>query len=421
MRAAIRSLFRVCVSLLLSGAFATSVLAAEPYTSAIGPCEVRTLNETWHDGTRDRDIPVRLYLPERASVRGNEKQASPAADTDAGAPGLSPVVVFSPGLGGSRNHYGSFCTHLARAGYVVVIVTHAGSDTEAMLREARARRGGRGGVDRPATEDRAAPGKVGDEGEDAAGSGSGALGERGEGAEILKDMINDPESLRNRPRDISFVIGEVSRNPATRDVADSSRIAVAGHSFGAHTSMCLAGTIVDLPDSPDTSFRDERVKAVVAMSPQGPGVMGLEEDAWREFAVPVLFLTGTRDYGVGERSAAWRRAAFDAVRGGDAGGDTNRPDAFLVTINDAGHMTFGASGPEERKQRGGRFRERVRERMRERRGEAPDLNQAAHTALIQSLSLAFLDAYLRDDSQASAWLTSFFDAQHNDCVAEASR
>jgi pimeloyl-ACP methyl ester carboxylesterase len=51
--------------------------------------------------------------------------------------------------------------------------------------------------------------------------------------------------------------------------------------------------------------------------------------------VPVLFMTGTRDYGQGARSADWRRAGFEHVSG---------VDDYLVTLNGAGHMTFGGIG-----------------------------------------------------------------------------
>ena len=68
-----------------------------------------------HDAARNRDIPVRIYLP------ANEKP--------------EPVVLFSHGLGGSRAGSGFLGEHWAARGYVAVFVQHPGSD-DAVWKEA---------------------------------------------------------------------------------------------------------------------------------------------------------------------------------------------------------------------------------------------------------------------------------------------
>ena len=70
-------------------------------------------NLTWHDAARQRDIPARIYLPV--------------------APGATnlPLIIFSHGLGGTREGYAFLGEHWATNGYIAVHVQHAGSDDAA--------------------------------------------------------------------------------------------------------------------------------------------------------------------------------------------------------------------------------------------------------------------------------------------------
>src|SRR4051812_16489603 len=60
------------------------------------------------DVTRDREIPVRVYLPLNTAA--------------------APVVLFSHGLGGSREGSAFLAKQWAARGYVAVFVQHPGSD-----------------------------------------------------------------------------------------------------------------------------------------------------------------------------------------------------------------------------------------------------------------------------------------------------
>lgn len=330
-----------------------SLYKAEP-----GPYAVEHRDVTWRDEARKRDVPVRIYTPERAGTN------------DASAARL-PVIVFSHGLGGSREGYAYFAEHMAGYGYIVILPSHAGSDRAALrdwIRDQRDRAGDQAGEE-------------------------GRREERRAGAGWLRAGISDPDNLRNRPRDVSFIIDQLGNDEQLAAAADMDRIGVAGHSFGAYTMMAVAGMLVDLPEGNDASFRDARVKAAVAMSPQGAGTMGVDEDAWANVAVPVLFLTGTRDYGSGGRAAAWRREAFDHMQG--AG------DAYLAILQDATHSTFSG-----------------RVRARDDGGDRPtEAERAGHARLILALSTAFFDAYLREDEAARDWLRTYAAATHEECAA----
>ncbi|MCY2993583.1 MAG: hypothetical protein NTY19_37750 [Planctomycetota bacterium] len=71
--------------------------------SAVPPSDL-----TVRDPARSRDIPLRVYLP--------------------AAKDPAPVVLFSHGLGGSREGCGYLGHHWSARGYVVVFLQHPGSD-----------------------------------------------------------------------------------------------------------------------------------------------------------------------------------------------------------------------------------------------------------------------------------------------------
>ena len=77
--------------------------------------QTRTLELTWHDEKRQRDVPAKLYLP-----------AEPAGDS------RWPIVLFSHGLGGSRHGYSYLGEAWSAVGYLSVHVQHAGSDSAAL-------------------------------------------------------------------------------------------------------------------------------------------------------------------------------------------------------------------------------------------------------------------------------------------------
>jgi predicted dienelactone hydrolase len=293
------------------------------YKPGAGPWIFTIRDEQWTDARRNRVVPVRIYFPTRADDQS-----------------LRPVIIMSHGWGGSRTSYAYFNQQLASWGYLVIAPTHAGSDTASIAL-------------RPTV-------------------ANTTIGPK---RETLMQSIQDPDNLQNRPEDISFVIDQLSQHANLARIADTKHIGVAGHSFGAYTAMAIGGMVVDLPGQKQHSMRDPRVGAVLAMSPEGSGLMGISPNAWDHFAVPVLFLTGTRDYGRGGHPAAWRTEPFHAVR---------TMPAWLVTIIGGTHLTFVRPGSEQ--------------------------------PLIQSLSVAFFDAQLLHEPKAVAWMNGFFAVNHGDCI-----
>ena len=288
-------------------------LADAAYAPRRSTAEVAVADYAWHDSQRNRDVPARIYYP-------------------ASGAGPYPIVIFSHGLGGTREGYDYFGRYLAGCGYVSVHVQHLGSD-------------------------------------DSVWRGKPLMQIRNE----LQKSVMKPENALNRPRDVSFAIDQMlelnahDKNPFSHRL-DSHRIALAGHSFGAWTTLAIAGQTVA-----GKSLADPRVKAAIAMSAP---VHIPQRQSGADFAtvnIPTLHLTGTRDEGAAfKMKAADRRIPFDYAA---------RAPAFLIIFNGADHMTFA---------------HHLHARM--------TADDDRFHSLITSTSVAFLDAYLRNESAAKQWL-----------------
>ena len=73
---------------------------------------INTQTFDWQDAARNRAVPVRLYLPD-AKANGSKP---------------APLIVFSHGLGGSRNGYQYLGRYWASHGFASLHVQHIGSD-----------------------------------------------------------------------------------------------------------------------------------------------------------------------------------------------------------------------------------------------------------------------------------------------------
>lgn len=253
----------------------TASYAVKPYGSTAADAQatrysVSTSDYTWFDSQRGRSIPVRIYSPVSTSER-------------------FPVIIFSTGLGQSREDCAYLGHHWATCGYVSVHVQHKGSDEDV-----------RQGTLRPRKE--------------------------------LQKAFNAPQNVRNRPIDIIFVIDQLEQmqrngsNSANR--FDLTRIGVGGHDFGAQTVLGLVGQV--LPGR--IAFAESRVKAVLAISsPVRPSQVPLDI-TYGDINLPCLHITGTADNSVVATTQAYqRRLPFDHTSG---------VDQYLVTFFGADHMTY---------------------------------------------------------------------------------
>ncbi len=257
--------------ILCSLLFSAALFSAAP----VAGFKVESYIDTWHDTKRERDVPVKIYYPA-------DKNASCA------------VIIFSHGLGGSRDGYAYLGQEWASHGYISVHLTHIGSDTSVWK--------GKKLVEIKPAMDKAAL---------------------------------DPVNAINRPLDVSFAIDTLiginngKINGILRGRIDESKIGVAGHSFGSFTALAIAGIKL----GGVKSFADKRVKAVIAMSSPVTGTKNQWENVYGGVKVPVMHMTGTKDssnIGKGTR-AEDRRIPYDHISG---------TDQYLVTFINGDHMIF---------------------------------------------------------------------------------
>jgi predicted dienelactone hydrolase len=328
-----------------------------------------------HDGARNKDLEVSIEYPTRGS-------------------GPFPIIIFSPGYGGSSHAYEALIAYWTSYGYVCIRPSHkdAGAlhDTmnDLLAMQPQDRRQSMRGRDRE-------PAK------------SAAQARPGPNpAEMIWEKEREPQ-WSDRVRDVILILdslNDLEKNfPELAGKMDHARIGVGGHSYGAFTAMLTAGAKTF--GNPPLTFADARVKAIIAMSPQGVSTnRGLTADSWRNMHVPAMFMTGSRDYGANETEGPdWRRTAYE---------DSPAGDKYFVLIRGAGHMTFTgiASGLGEQYDR---TREapltdprtgQVLNPMPQDNRNGPPINDRGAVNSIRSISLMFWDAHLKDKKDAKALL-----------------
>ncbi len=220
--------------------------------------DVDSVTRAWFDAQRGRPVPVRLRAPSEAS-----KDLGPHA-----------VLLLSPGIGQSRDSYAYLGRALADAGYVVAHVTHVASDERIY----------------------AAPNPF---------------------ATAL-ELIAQGTERQARPRDLRFALDQLLADPEFGPLCDPQRVAVIGHSFGAHSALALAGLRFDQSPNAKPAYLDPRIKAVVAISPQGPGALGLTATSWDAIEAPLLTITGSEDFAIDSLVSQDRAAAFERSASVDA-------------------------------------------------------------------------------------------------------
>jgi len=291
------------------------------YKLGVGPYPVREVSDiVLHDARRGKDLHVRVFYPEND--------------------GRYPVIVFSHGAGGSQSCCEELTRHWATYGYVTIQPTH----------------------------------------EDSAVRRRDAGEENVRFLQAVRDALKQPALWQSRPQDISFVLdslGELQKRvPGLAGKIDEKHIGVGGHSMGSFTAEAVAGALVDLPGKPMTSFADGRVKAVLCLSPQGPGQFGLTELSFRALRIPYLGVTGSLDSLGPLADEAWHKRPFELAAAGDK---------YHVDIDGANHMSFITA----------------RTLLPAKAQQAADI-----LGYTNSAALAFWDAYLKNDANAKEYLQS---------------
>jgi len=244
-----------------------------PYDGQPGPFLVQTAIYDWIDGERVRDVPAKVYFPAEFA-------------------GKVPLIVFSHGLGGTRQGYEYVGRHWASHGYICVHIQHRGSDNET--------------------------GK-----------------NNGKPSEEMRRAASAFENLYNRPKDITFAIDHMERLNGDRSSefygrVNMDKIGVAGHSFGGYTAHAVSGRLIWGPNGL-LDLHDCRIKACIAMSAPARDTDEFRK-SFENFSKPCLHITGMHDISpIGETNVEHRRLPFDSVK---------CSNHYLVNFKEADHMVF---------------------------------------------------------------------------------
>lgn len=185
----------------------------------------------WLDQSRDRVVPALLFKP------AQQKKAKA-------------LIVFSHGLGGSKERYSYLGQYWASQGYASLHVQHDGSDRKVW-------RGNRL-----------------------------LLPFR------LMDAADETEALA-RVQDVKFALDQILASDYAADF-DNQNIMMAGHSYGANTSMLLSGAQVE-QDGQLISLKDNRIKAAILISaPPFYNDQPLDQ-VLAQVTIPTLHITTTED------------------------------------------------------------------------------------------------------------------------------
>ena len=246
-----------------------------------------------------------------------------------------PVILFSHGLGGSSKNSPYLGNFWAENGYIAVFMQHHGSDID-VIKNAR-----------PLEKFR-----------------------------VLKSAAS-AKSAGNRTDDVSFVLDQieswnVDKSHPLFARLDLEHIGLAGHSFGAVTTLTMAGRRFPFGRK---SVDEPRIDAFLPMSPQ-PGKGMDPAKAFGSLTRPTFCMTGTKDGSPVDKSVTpqKRQLVYKSLPDGDK---------FHLVLDGAEHHAFGDN---KSRRKGNR--------------------DPAHHGIIQALSLKFWDAYLKNDASAKTFLQS---------------
>lgn len=333
-------------------AFPPYFLKPEAY-GALGAGPVHSLRGVWRDAERQRQLAWHLYLPPGR--------------------GRVPLVIFSHGLGGSRETGAAWLSHWSAHGLACLALQHPGSDRDQLA--------GVAPLDLPRVMAQAMTGeqmlsRVADVQFVVSRLARGGTAEAGEGIEAGEAGVA-PAGSAERPcsGDIDPAAAALPE-PFPYERLDLDRLGFAGHSFGALTAQALAGERLDWGKPDVTTAKPFR--AFLALSPSARGAPAGRAAGFAAICRPFFSITGSRDKGIGR---------------GDVGPENRRlPYAhmppghkYLLVLAGATHRHFA--------------------------GEAEDRRRTpAFTRAVQAASLAFWRCYLMGEEAARRWLQSGFPA-----------
>lgn len=254
-------------------------------TGENGPHKVLLKKGELSDTNRNRDVPYKIYYPD------------PAGDT---ADKNYPVIIWSHGFGGNRDGASFISRFVASHGYVIVHITHDGTDSS--LWE----------------------------------------GKPGHPWDILRKVKVPRETSLNRMYDVPFVIDQleswVKDGHEIGAIMDLERLGMSGHSFGSMTTQVMAGMMFPKNTEGDlVSLREERFKAGILYSPVPIAHLSdaPPEELYGPIDLPLFYMTGTEDDSPIEHFGYKHRLIVMEHAG--------HPEKYLQVLEGGDHMVYNGT------------------------------------------------------------------------------
>ena len=218
-----------------------------------------------NDISRNRRLPVDIYLPEAGSQNTKELASPPF-----------PLIVISHGIASDRSSFVYLAEHLASYGFAVAVLEHPGSNAERIQL-------------------------------------------------YFAGLAGPPDAAEfiNRPLDIKYLLNELQRlekfDPIFQGKLNFQQIGAIGQSFGGYTVLTLAGAkinfeqlrqdcnrnnssfnlslalqcqAIDLPPR-NYELKDDRIKVIMAINPIDSSILG--EGGISQIKIPVTLVAGSQD------------------------------------------------------------------------------------------------------------------------------
>ncbi len=210
-----------------------------------------------------------------------------------------PVVIWSHGLGGSRDGAAFLTRYLATQGYVIVNIQHVGTDSSIWE------------------------------------------GKPGHPWDVIRAAHIPREASLDRFNDVPFVLDCLPQlatdKPEIGAIMDLDTIGMSGHSFGAMTTQVMAGQ--PFPDLDDnlTVIDEPRFTAAIMYSfvPMSHLTDAPPEDIYGKMRIPSFFMTGTDDDNpITGQGYDYRMPVYETA---------GCSEKSLLVLQDGDHMVFAGS------------------------------------------------------------------------------
>lgn len=208
-------------------------------------------------------------------------------------------------------------------------------------------------------------------------------GKPGHPWDILRDVKIPREVTLARMYDVPFFLSqlpELFAREADIGAVDFSRVGMSGHSFGAMTTQVMAG--MKFPDLSRelVDLRDSRIKAGILYSPVPIAHLtdAPHANVYGGINIPIFHMTGTQDVSPLEGYGYEHRLLVRDHAG--------HPEQYLQVLQDGDHMVYNGT--------------------RGQLGINP--NREVHEREIINGTLAFWEAYLKDEDGAKEWLRTHY-------------